>query len=304
MSEPIAYLNGRWLPQSQATLPLNDAGFVLGATVVDFVRTFNHVLGDWPRHLERFQDGVKEACFWNWNHSDRELTDLAEELVRQNAALIPQDQDLAMIVFATPGRLGYYLGDPEVVGEGAPTLGMHTFPLPMERYRGMIQYGARLRVSNLVEAPPLTWVPPGVKHRSRMHWWLAEQDAHTMDSGASRALLLNEAGHITETSFANVLLVKGKRIISPKHDTILPGISLQTVRELCPALGLTFDERDLTLKNCLTADEMLLCGTAFCLASVRQLNETTFPANGETMSRLIEAWSTRVGMDIHGQILG
>ena len=29
MPEPIAYLKGQWLPQSQATLPLNDAGFAV-----------------------------------------------------------------------------------------------------------------------------------------------------------------------------------------------------------------------------------------------------------------------------------
>lgn len=304
MTEPIAYLNGQWLPQSQATLPLNDAGFVMGVTVADFVRTFKHRLGDWPAHLARFQENVKEACLWDWRHSDDALTKIAEEIVSRNAPLVEPQQELALIVFATPGKIGYYLGEPGGIDDAQPTLGMHTFPLPYDRYRDMIQYGARLRVSNLVEAPPLTWVSPKLKHRSRMHWWLAERDVWTLDLGASKALLLNEAGHVTETAFANLVIVKGNKLISPTRDTILPGISLQTVEELCPAAGLTFHERDLSLSDCMTADEVMLCGTAFCLASVSRIDDTTFPPSGPVMNRLLEAWNARVGVDIHGQILG
>ena len=39
MTEPLASLNGRLLPQSEAHLALNDAGFVFGATVTDLCRT-------------------------------------------------------------------------------------------------------------------------------------------------------------------------------------------------------------------------------------------------------------------------
>ena len=40
MTEPVAYLNGLFLPAHQAALPIDDAGFVLGATVTEQLRTF------------------------------------------------------------------------------------------------------------------------------------------------------------------------------------------------------------------------------------------------------------------------
>jgi hypothetical protein len=40
MTCPLAYLNGRLLPQDEARLPVHDAGFVMGATVTDLCRTF------------------------------------------------------------------------------------------------------------------------------------------------------------------------------------------------------------------------------------------------------------------------
>src|SRR5262245_14628401 len=44
MSEPLAYFEGRLIPQSEARLPLHDAGFVMGATITDLCRTVRHRL--------------------------------------------------------------------------------------------------------------------------------------------------------------------------------------------------------------------------------------------------------------------
>ena len=40
MVEPIAYLKGEFVPNSQCVLNIYDLGIVLGAAVTDFVRTF------------------------------------------------------------------------------------------------------------------------------------------------------------------------------------------------------------------------------------------------------------------------
>ena len=300
MPEPVAYLNGQWLPQSQATLPLNDAGFVMGVTVTDFVRTFHHKLDRLSEHLTRFRQNARDAQI-DLDGSDLELFNIALELTRRNAELLTPNQELALILFATPGPIGYYLGDP---GNGPGTFGMHTFSLPFERYREIIRRGAWLRVSNENEAMSPRTVPTHIKHRSRMHWWLAEHEVQHRDQGMSRALLANSAGQITETAFANVVIVRGNEIISPRRATLLPGLSLKMIEDLCPEVGLTFHERDLTISDCVAADAMLLCGTAFCLARVERLNDHVLAKNDDAMNRLLHAWNNRVGLDIHTQILG
>jgi len=301
MAEPIAYLNGQWLPLSQAMLPLHDAGFVMGATVVEFVRTFRHQLDRWPEHLARFRESLQNARIDNLNDTDDHLTEIAHELTRRNALLLQAHEELALIFFATPGPIGYYLGS---AGPWAATLGMHTFPLPFERYRDLIRPGGWLRVPDRVTAMPPSCLPSEIKNRSRMHWWLADRDVATLDGGRSRAVLVNSSGHVTETSFANILVVRGGELLSPRRGTILPGLSLRMVEDLCPQVNLTFRERDLTVDDCTAADAMLLCGTAFCLARVDRFNDTTFPPNDDALNRLLPAWNARVGLDIHAQILG
>src|SRR5436305_312403 len=143
MPEPLVFLNGRLVPQSQATLPLHDAGFVMGATVTDLCRTFHHKLYRWPDHLARFGHGCRSTRITP-PLAERAITERAEELVQHNAALLAPGQELALVVFATPGPVGYYLGEEGGLGDGQTTFGMHTFPLPFARYRPWITHGVAL----------------------------------------------------------------------------------------------------------------------------------------------------------------
>ena len=173
MTEPLAFLNGRLLPQSGASLALNDAGFVFGATVTDLCRTFRHRLYRWFDHLTRFRRSC-ESAYVGLAWSDEEITRRAHELIAHNAALINARHDLALVLFATPGPIGYYLSQSGNAGD-TPTFGMHTFPLPFARLRPWIEQGVYLRTPS-VRAMPGTCVDPHIKQRSRMHWWLAEKE--------------------------------------------------------------------------------------------------------------------------------
>src|SRR5947209_11534656 len=93
-SDAIAYLNGRLVSQREACLPLNDAGFVFGATVTDLCRTFRHKLFRLPQHLDRFRRNCHAARV-PLGASDAELTEAAEHLAGHNAGLLGPHGELA-----------------------------------------------------------------------------------------------------------------------------------------------------------------------------------------------------------------
>jgi branched-chain amino acid aminotransferase len=292
---PLALLNGRLLPQSEAALALNDAGFVFGATVTDLCRTFRRSLYCWPQHLARFRRG-SAAAHIDVPFTDAQITAWANELVAHN-----DGAELILVPFATPGPIGYYLGQPGGAGDAPPTFGMHTFPLPFARYRGLIEHGATLVVPS-VRHVPAECVDPRIKQRSRLHWWRADREVHQARPGA-QALLLDTDGHVTETAAANFLIVRNRVVISPPREAILGGISLGVVEELCTRLGIAMEFRPIALDEALGADEAMLASTPYCLAGVRAINGTELPWPGSLMRRLIAAWNAEVGMDIHGQII-
>lgn len=296
MTTPLTFVNDRFLPQAQAALPLHDAGFVWGATVTDLVRTVRHKLYRWPDHLDRFRASCRAARIYP-AISMEEIQRRAVELVEHNAALIPAGADLILILLATPGPIGYYVG---LAGIGPPTFIMMTFPLPFIRYRRLFQQGASLIISSIRQIPADS-LDPRIKQRSRLHWWLAEQEAHQTDAAAS-ALLLNHAGQVTETAAANFAIVKDGVILTPPRETVLPGISLQVVRELVKHLGLSWREQVLTVYDCLNADEAFLTSTPYCLAGVSRINGLPLPWPGPVTRRLLEVWSKEIDLDIQGQV--
>jgi branched-chain amino acid aminotransferase len=299
-SPPLAYLNDRFLPQPEARLTLHDAGFLMGVTVTDLCRTFCHRPYRLADHLRRFRHSCDLAQVPQ-PRSDAELTTLAEQLVVHNAVLLQPDQELALVFFATPGPVGYYLGEPGGVGDGPATFGMHTFPLPFERYAALFREGACL-VTPSVRHVSAIGVDPRIKQRSRLHWWFADREARQRQPG-SAALLLDERGFLTETAAANFLLVRDGAVFSPPRASVLGGVSLLVVEELCRDLGVPFGERPLTLNDCLQADEAWLASTPYCLAGVRQINDTRLTWPGQLLQSFLSAWSDLVGVDIQRQIL-
>lgn len=300
MDAPLAYWNGRFLPLSEVHIALNDAGFVFGATITDFCRTFHRRLFRLGDHLARFRDNCREVHI-PVSCPDHELASIAEQLVSMNGRLLPNGQELALILLATPGPIGYYFGQDGGAGGLPPTLVMHTFPLPFWRYAAWFREGARLVVPSVRQAPS-SCIPARIKQRSRLHWWLAEQESRSHDPSA-HALLLDPVGAITETAAANFLIVRHGTVFTSPRSNILNGISLRVTEALCGELGIGFAETPLFIEDCRTAEEALLTGTAFCLAGVKSVNGVALHWPGPVTEALTAAWASLVGLDFRAQIL-
>ncbi len=52
--QELVYLNGQLIPSNRANIAIYDAAVVLGATLTDMERTFNHQIFQLEKHIERF----------------------------------------------------------------------------------------------------------------------------------------------------------------------------------------------------------------------------------------------------------
>ena len=281
----LAFSNGRYLPFTEGGLAWNDAGFVGGVTVVDNARTYRHRLFRWNDHLTRFRRDCA-VCFVPLLATDSELTAIAHTLISHNAT---PDGELQVVTFATPGPLGFYVGNAE---NGPPTLGMVTYPVPLARYQKFATEGVTL-VTVGTHSTVSAILLPTVKHRSRMLWHIADQRAKSTPNGI--ALLSDDAlGTLTETAIGSTLAVIDGTVITPPRSAILDGISLQVIEELCHTHDIPFAESRLQLSAITPSTELMLTGTGFGLASVRYLNDVELPWPGPMYAKLQNAWSDLV----------
>lgn len=301
MSEPVAYLNGRILPASQASLKVYDAGVVLGATVTEMIRTFRHKLFRLDDHLERFDRALRYVRF-DLGLSPAELAEIAETIVAQNSALVDWSDELGLIIFATAGEYATYAGG-AAAASASPTLCMHTFAMPWELWAEKLMNGVHVVTPSIRHVPPIC-IDPKMKYRSRMHYYLADQEVRAAHKDAV-ALLLDLDGNVTETGGSNFLIVQKGEIVSPPLRNTLPGISRQNVIELAAKLGIPFSVRDFQPFDVVNADEAMLPSTPYCLLPATRINGVPIGNGrpGPIFDRLMAAWSEQVGFDIRRQIL-
>jgi branched-chain amino acid aminotransferase len=316
MTEPIAFLNGQWIPASAAAVSVNDAGFVQGTAVAEQLRTFGGRLFRLREHLDRLAHSLKIIGIEPGMTLD-ELADIAEQLAGHNHALLPPGDDLGLSIVVTPGvyptfasPVGLIKGDSPAfaetkigtVPETRPTVCLHTYRLPFHLWAGKYRAGQRLVTTGVEQVSERSW-PRTLKCRSRMHYYLADRQAAAIDPQA-RALLLDAQGLVTEASSANVLIYRvGEGLASPPQSKILHGISLSVVVELAGEVGIPFTERELTIDDVASADEVLLTSTTVCILPVTQLNGRPIASGrpGKTFSELMSAWSKMAQIDIIGQ---
>ena len=298
--EPLVYLCGRFIPASQASLKIYDAGIVLGATVTEMTRTFRHQPFRLEDHVARLFRSLKYTRM-ETGLSPTELISISRELLAHNVKLIQPQEELGLIHFVTAGEYPVYAGSAASGGPMTPTVCAHTFPLPFALWSQRMQEGAHVVTPSIRHVPPQCF-DPKMKYRSRMHYYLADMEARLVAPDAI-GLLLDLEGNVTETSGANFLLVQQGEVISPTRRNILPGISRQTVIELAKRLDIPYAERDLQVHDVMNADEALLTSTPFCVMPVTRINSAPIADGkpGAIFRRLIEVWSREVGLDILGQ---
>jgi branched-chain amino acid aminotransferase len=297
MSESLAYLNGEWLPASRVSVSVTDGGFVQGTTVAEQLRTFNGQLFRLEAHVDRLLHSLAIV------EIDSGLTrgqwlDAARELATRNHALLAAGDDLGLVMFVTPGDYGPMTAHVPT----RPMICLHTFPLRFALWGPLYQSGQPLATTDVAQVSPHCW-PRELKCRSRMHYYLADRQARRRDP-ASRALMVDEDGLVTETTTANVVAYRRDLgLLTPPHEKILPGISLAVLLELAAKLGMPHVERDLTPEDVAACDEVFLTATSSCVLAVSRLNGRPIGAGqpGPMYDRFLAAWSELVGIDIAGQ---
>ena len=99
-------------------------------------------------------------------------------------------------------------------------------------------------------------------------------DAH--EQGYDENMYVDSATrtHIEETGGANVILIKGNTLVTPKSDSILPSITRRSIVQVAKDyLGMEVEERDIPLSELGEFEECGLCGTAAVISPVGTIDD-------------------------------
>lgn len=293
MTSPIAFHTGRWIPQAELSVPIDDLGFVMGTTVVEQLRTFGGKIFRLEQHLARLRDSLAIIGL-QIPFSDADLSSAVAEIIAHNHPLLSPGDDLGVAIFITPGSM-------EHPGQ-QPLVCIHTRPVAFHTFAGKFTSCQALVVPPTRQTPVECW-PRQLKVRSRVHYYLADLEARKIEPNA-RAVLLDLDGHVMEATTANLVVhFAGEGLVAPPRELVLPGISIAALEDLAKSLAIPFQHRLMTPEDVAQADEILLTSTSPCVLPCHRWNGQQVGSGGPgpIFERLITAWSESVGLNIRDQ---
>lgn len=130
-----------------------------------------------------------------------------------------------------------------------------------------------------------------IHHNNLINNILAKIQAN--HAGVDDALMLDVHGFVAETNATNVFLVRRGELVTPHADSCLPGITRGKVIAIARRDGIPTTERNVTLGETWSADEMFTTGTMGELSPVLELDGRPIGGGtaGPTTERLQELYA-------------
>jgi len=244
------YIDGNWVPRSEAKISVFDHGLLYGDGVFEGVRSYHCLIFKLEEHLNRLYESA-HTIMLKIPMSRKEMTKIIVETLRRNRL---QDAYIRVVVTRGTGDLGL---DPEKCKR--PTVFVITDKIvlyPDRLYKNGLEIITVPTVRNHPEA-----VNPALKSLNYLNNILAKIEA--THSGYIEALLLNHQGYVAECTGDNIFMVKnGTLITPPTYVGALKGITRGAILEIANRKKMAVEERILTRHDLFNAHEAFLTGTA------------------------------------------
>jgi branched-chain amino acid aminotransferase len=243
----LIYVNGRIVPKAQATVSVYDSGFMLGDGVWEGIRLYNNRWAFVDEHVERLFEAAKAI--------DLDIVLTPKEVV---SALLDTQKangmttDVHARLMVTRGTKVRPFQHPSLSRSGP------TMVIIMEHSRPKIPRPIRLATVPHLRGLPMTQDPKLNSH-SKLNCILACIAAEK--AGADEALMLDIHGFVNTTNACNVFIVRKGQVWTSTGDYCMNGITRQKVIDLCRANGIPVFERNYSLVDTYSADEVFLTGT-------------------------------------------
>ena len=286
LSLGAAWMNGKVLPISQATIPVNDWGLVHSDITYDVVPVIDGAFFRFDEYLARFLSSMEDL------HLDPGMSkrDIQAALHQMVGKANLRDSYVAMVCSR---------GKPKISGSRDPRDCKNHFfawcvPYVHIIKPEVVEQGATAWIAQNAYRIPENSVNPRVKN---YHWGDFTQGIfEAKDNNYETVILLDYDGNVTEGPGFNVFAVKDKVLITPDKG-VLAGVSRKTVLEMADYLGIDTSVRSLSLKELLEADEVFLSSSGGGVIPIIRVNETIFGngASGPISVRLNETywkWTT------------
>ena len=247
-AEILVHVGGRLRPRDQACVSVFDSVVQGGDAVWEGLRVYNGRIAALEEHLQRLQNSARTLAFADTPSSDEIRTALFETLEANEMR-----DDAHVRLTLTRGEKVTSGMNPRFNQSGCTLIVLAEWKPPVYSNTGIRVITASTRRNS----PQC--LDSKIHHNNLLNNILAAIEANV--AGVDAAIMLDVCGFVSETNDTNIFLVNKGGLLTPHADSCLPGLTRQMMLDICAKEGIPSQERNLSLTELYTADEVFTTGT-------------------------------------------
>lgn len=253
----ILYLNGAWLPESDACVSVFDRGFLMADGIYEVTCVLDGKLVEYAGHAARLQRSARELGLTIPLDADALLA-VHREIVARNGL----DQGMIYLQL-TRGAADRDFAYPPA--GTPPTLLLFT------QAKNVLENKAAERGISVALLPDLRWGRRDIKTIQLLYPSMAKMEA--MARGADDAWLVQD-GFVTEAcaATAHILTAEGVLVTRELSHALLPGVTRASVLELADGQGIRVEERAFTPDEAKSAREAFITSATNFVVPVTRID--------------------------------
>lgn len=267
------WINGDLLHRDDAKISVFDSVVQGGDSVWEGIRVYDGRIFCLDKHLNRLMESAKSLDFND----------------------IPSIDDIKNAIFSTLKsnnmkdethiRLTLTRGEKITSGMNPKLNKFGCTLIVLAEWKASIFYGKDLKLvtSNIRRNSPQC-LDSRIHHNNLINNILAKIEAN--HAGVDDALMLDLDGFVSETNATNIFMIKDEIVYTPFPKACLPGITRQTVIDICKSNNIKIIEKDISVTEMYNADEVFSTGTMGELARINEIDKRKIENKGEVFSNL------------------
>jgi branched-chain amino acid aminotransferase len=284
-----AYVNGKYVSKDEASISIYDHGFLYGDGVYEAIRAYDGLVFKLREHVDRLYESAKSIKI-EIPLSREAMCSLVVDVLRKNQLT---NSYIRIVVSRGRGKMGV---DPRNCSKPTVVLMVE----PREPLFGENVKGISAIISSMRRTP--SWsLDPRIKTLNYLNNIMAKIEA--IEAGVEEAIMLNEQGHVAETSTENIFVVKNGVVATPHPSQgVLKGITRDAIISVAKELGYPMEERTITTHELYNADEVFVTGTAAEVVPIVQITGRRIGEGkpGPGYSRILEGFKKLIKKSTEG----
>ncbi|MFT6826687.1 MAG: branched-chain amino acid aminotransferase [Patiriisocius sp.] len=276
------YIKDRLYPRHEAKISVFDSTVQGGDAVWEGLRVYPEGIVCLDKHLTRLHESAKTLAF-----TDIPSKAEIKKAIKQTLEANGMNDDIHIRLTLSRGEKITSGMDPRLNQSGSCLIVLAEWkPLVYDNANGITV----LSTSQRRNAPQ--FLDSKIHHTNLLNNIIAKIQANV--AGKDAGLMLDDRGFVAELNGSNIFMVKEGKVFTPFAHACLPGITRNTVMELCKAHDIILIEADLSLSEFINAEGVFATGTMGELTPIIEIDGRNISRESVLMHRILKLFKNNI----------